>query len=126
LEDLLKGLGLDSSGATGEIVIHYGGPVSPSAGFVLHSDDVLLKDSAKVADGIAMTSDPKLLEAIVRGQGPQQSLFIFGYAGWAPGQLENELKVGSWFVVAGDKTLIFGKDAEKKWQAATDKRKIPL
>jgi putative transcriptional regulator len=126
LEDLLKGLGLDSSGATGEIVIHYGGPVSPSAGFVLHSDDVMLKDSAKVADGIAMTSDPKLLEAVVRGQGPKQSLFIFGYAGWAPGQLEDELKAGSWFVVAGDKGLIFGRDADKKWQAATDKRKIPL
>jgi putative transcriptional regulator len=53
-------------------------------------------------------------------------LFIFGYAGWAPGQLEDELKAGSWFVVAGDKGLIFGRDADKKWQAATDKRKIPL
>jgi putative transcriptional regulator len=126
VEDLLKGFGLDSTGAKGEIVIHYGGPVSPSAGFVLHSDDVLLEESAKVANGIAMTSDPKLIEAMAQGKGPRQSLFILGYAGWAPGQLEGELKAGSWFVVSGDKALIFGEDADRKWQQAMDKRKIPL
>jgi putative transcriptional regulator len=126
VEDLLKGFGMDSSGAKGEIIVHYGGPVSPSAGFVLHSDDVLLEESAKVANGIAMTSDPKLIEAMAQGKGPRQSLFILGYAGWAPGQLEGELKAGSWFVVSGDKAFIFGKDADRKWRQAMDKRKIPL
>jgi putative transcriptional regulator len=125
VEDLLKGFGLDSSGAKGEIVIHYGGPVSPRAGFVLHSDDVLLDESAKVANGIAMTSDPNLIEAMAHAKGPKQSLFIMGYAGWAPGQLEGELMGGSWYVVSGDKGLIFGKDADRKWQQAMDKRKIP-
>ena len=126
VEDLLKGFGIDSSGAKGEIIIHYGGPVSPRAGFVLHSDDVLLEESAKVANGIAMTSDPKLIEAMAQGKGPRQSLFVLGYAGWAPGQLEGELLAGSWFVVSGDKALIFGQDADRKWRQAMDKRKIPL
>jgi putative transcriptional regulator len=126
VEDLLKGFGMDSSGAKGEIIVHYGGPVSPSAGFVLHSDDVLLEESAKVANGIAITSDPKLIEAMAQGKGPRQSLFILGYAGWAPGQLEGELVAGSWFVVSGDKALIFGQDADRKWRQAMDKRKIPL
>jgi putative transcriptional regulator len=126
IEDLLKGFGMDSTGAKGEIIIHYGGPVSPQAGFVLHSDDVLLEESAKVANGIAMTSDPKLIEAMAQGKGPRQSLFVLGYAGWAPGQLEGELLAGSWFVVSGDKALIFGQDADRKWQQAMDKRKIPL
>lgn len=126
LEDLLKGFGLNSDGVNGEITVHYGGPVSPSAGFILHSDDFLLEDSAKVANGIAMTSDPKLIESMARGKGPRQSLFIMGYAGWAPGQLEGELKAGSWFVVSGDEGLIFGQDAEQKWRQAMDKRKVPL
>jgi putative transcriptional regulator len=126
IEDLLKGFGIESSGATGEIIVHYGGPVSPRAGFVLHSDDVLLENSTKVADGIAMTADPKLIEAISQGKGPHQSLFMLGYAGWAPGQLEAELQAGSWFVVSGDKALIFDKDADAKWSRAMDKRKIPL
>jgi putative transcriptional regulator len=126
VEDLLKGFGIDSSGAQDEIIIHYGGPVSPGAAFVLHSDDVFLEESAKVANGIAMTSDPKLIEAMARGKGPRQSLFVMGYAGWAPGQLEGELMAGSWFVVSGDKALIFGQDAGRKWQQAMDRRKIPL
>ena len=126
VEDLLKGMGVESKGAKGEIIIHYGGPVSPEGGFILHSDDVLFESSTRVKDGIAMTSDPKLIEAISRGKGPRQSLLAFGYAGWAPGQLEDELKANAWFVVSGDKAFIFGKDADKKWRQAMDKRQIPL
>ncbi len=126
VEDLLKGMGVESKGAKGEIIIHYGGPVSPEGGFILHSDEVLFEGSTRVKDGIAMTSDPKLIEAISRGKGPRQSLLAFGYAGWAPGQLEDELKGNAWFVVSGDKAFIFGKDADKKWRQAIDKRQIPL
>ena len=126
LEELLKGIGVESRGAKGEIILQYGGPVSPEAGFILHSDDVLFESSTRVKDGIAMTSDPKLFEALARGKGPRQSLFAFGYAGWAPGQLEAELKADAWFVVSGDKGFIFGKDAEKKWRQAIDKRQVPL
>ena len=126
IEDLLKGIGAESKDAKGEIILHYGGPVSPEAGFILHSDDVLFENSTKVKDGIAMTTDAKLIEAISRGKGPRQSLFAVGYAGWAPGQLEEELKANAWFVVSGDKAFIFGKDADKKWRQAMDKRQIPL
>lgn len=126
LEDLLKGFGMDSDEAKGEVILHYGGPVSPEAGFILHSDDVLLENSTKIADGIAMTADAKLIEAMSRGKGPRQSLVMLGYAGWAPGQLEAELKAGAWFVVSGEKSLIFGTDAGKKWQRAMDQRKVPL
>ena len=124
--DLLKGFGSDIKDAKGEVVIYYGGPVGTRQGFVLHSDDVLLESSTKVTDGIAMTADVKMIEAMARGKGPKQALLMFGYAGWAPGQLEMELKGESWFVIGGDKSLIFGKDADKKWRQAIDKRQIPL
>ncbi len=126
MQDLLKGLGSEIKGARGEIVIHYGGPVSPAEGFILHTDDVLLDTSTKVKDGLAVTSDVKLLDAMSRGKGPRQALVIMGYAGWAPGQLEAELKAEAWFVVPADKALVFGKDPEKKWRRALDKRQIPL
>ncbi len=126
MQDLLNGLGSEIKNAKGEIVIHYGGPVSPGAGFILHSDDVLLDDSTKLKDGLAVTSDVKLLDAMARGKGPRQALVIMGYAGWAPGQLEAELKAEAWFVIPADKKLIFGKDAEKKWRQALDKRQTPL
>ena len=107
-------------------VIHYGGPVSSLQGFVLHSDDVKLENSTKVKDGIAMTSDIKMIEAIAAGKGPRQSLIMLGYVGWAPGQLEAEIKNNAWFVIPADKSLIFGRDAEKKWHQATDRRQTPL
>jgi putative transcriptional regulator len=124
--DLLKGFGANSKGARGEIIIHYGGPVGSDQGFVLHSDEVLLNSSTKVKDGIALTSDTKLIEAISRGKGPRQSLFMLGYSGWASGQLEAELKANAWYVIPADKALIFGQDADKKWRQAMDKRQISL
>ena len=126
IEDLLKGFDADTKGVKGEIVIHYGGPVTPTAGFILHTDDVLLDDSTLVKDGIAVTSDAKLIAAIGRGKGPRQALVIMGYAGWAPGQLEAELKAEAWFVVPADKKLIFSKDPDRKWRQALDKRQVPL
>jgi len=125
-EDLLKGFGTEINDAKGEVVIHYGGPVSMQQGFVLHSDDIMIESSMKVANGIAMTADVKMIEAMARGKGPSQWLVMLGYAGWAPGQLEMELKADSWFVIPGDKSLVFGKDADEKWREAMDKRQIPL
>jgi len=126
VKDLLQGFGIEIEDAKGEIIIHYGGPVNTNAGFVLHSDDVVLDDSERVKDGIAMTADAKLIEAMARGKGPRESMVLFGYAGWAPGQLEGELEAGAWHVVPADKTLVFGKEADKKWQQAMDRRRIPL
>jgi putative transcriptional regulator len=125
-EDLLKGFGTEINDAKGEVVIHYGGPVSNEQGFVLHSDDITIESSMKVANGIAMTADVKMIEAMARGKGPRQSLVMLGYTGWAPGQLEMELKADSWFVIPGDKSLVFDKDADEKWREAMDKRQIPL
>jgi putative transcriptional regulator len=126
IEDLLKGFGLEGKNSKGEIVIHYGGPVAARQGFLLHSDETLLENSTKVADGVAMTADARMFEAIAAGKGPRQSLFILGYAGWAPGQLEEELKMNSWIVVPSDKALIFDTNADKKWRQAIDKQQFPL
>jgi putative transcriptional regulator len=125
-DELLKGFGIDGKGAKGEIVVHYGGPVNRHQGFVLHSDEWVLDSSTKVKDGIAMTADAKMMQALALGKGPRQSLLILGYAGWAAGQLEMELKANSWFAIGADKSLVFGNEPEKKWRRAIDKRQIPL
>jgi putative transcriptional regulator len=126
IEDMIKGSGVDGKAATRKITVHYGGPVSPRQGFLLHSDDFVLENSTKVKDGIAMTSDARIVGEISTGKGPRQFLLMIGYAGWAPGQLEDEIKAKSWFLIRADKELIFGKEAEKKWRRAMDKRQIRL
>lgn len=124
-QELLKGFGTDSASGKGDVVLHYGGPVGANEGFVLHSDETTLDSSTKVKDGIAMTADARMVQAMSQNKGARQALFMFGYTGWAPGQLEGELRANSWFIIPGDKNLIFGKDAEKKWRQANDRRQIP-
>jgi putative transcriptional regulator len=124
ISDLLKGLGVESGDASGEIVLHYGGPVEPQKAFVLHSEDYVGKETTLVSAGVALTVDHEIVRAIARGKGPSKSLFILGYAGWAPGQLEAEIKAGAWFSIPGDAGLIFGGDPSTKWERAMAQRKV--
>ncbi len=124
--DLLKSFGLDGQGAKGKILVRFGGPVEPERGFVLHTTDFMLSDSRVVKDGIALTTEPEILRAIGRGNGPRQSLFALGYAGWAPGQLEREMKAGAWVTAPADEALIFGADDNTKWERAMARRVINL
>ena len=126
IEEVLAGFGVDEKGGKGEIAVHYGGPVSTRQGFVLHSDDVVRENSTRIHDGMAITSEASIIRVISQGKGPRQFLLIVGYAGWAPGQLEEELRNKAWFSIPADKEIIFSKQTEKKWQRAMDKRQVPL
>jgi putative transcriptional regulator len=123
---VLDGLGRSRDGVSGEIRVHYGGPVEPGRGFVLHTPDWRGGDSRVVRDGVAVTSDPAIFDDIGRGVGPRRTIFAAGYAGWAPGQLEAEIAGGSWIVVSADEALIFDDDAATKWDRASERRKIVL
>lgn len=124
IADLLKGLGAESEDAQGEIVLHYGGPVEPGKVFVLHSDDYADKETMVVGGGIAVTTDVGVVRAIARGKGPRQSIFILGYAGWAPGQLEAEIKAGGWFSIPAEAKIIFDGDPKTKWERALARQKV--
>ena len=124
LSDLLKALGSESQPAKGTVTLHYGGPVQPERLFILHGSDYNTKDTTVVGDGVALTADVEIVQAIANGKGPRQSLFIFGYAGWAPGQLEGEIESGAWFSIPTEPSMIFDSDAESKWDKAMAKRKI--
>lgn len=123
LADLLKAVGRDDVPAEGNVTINYGGPVDSAELFILHSNDYATKATRFVGNGLGVTSDPEILRAIAGGKGPRQKLFIFGYAGWTPGQLEAEIESGAWFVIPADLSLIFTNEAEKTWERALAKRK---
>jgi putative transcriptional regulator len=126
LADLLDRLGLEGKGVNGEILVHYGGPVEPGRGFILHTAEYKIDGTQIVKDGIAVTSQPEVLRAIGTGTGPRKSLFALGYAGWAPGQLEAEIKAGAWEIVPADEALVFDDNYEKKWERAMARRTIQL
>ena len=126
LTELLEGLGMEGNGAQGGIRLHYGGPVEPRRGFVLHTTEYASESTRVVKDGIALTVGTEILRAIGAGTGPRLSLIALGYAGWAPGQLEGEIAAGSWVVVQSDEALVFDQDYEKKWERAMARRTIQL
>ncbi len=126
LTDLLNRLGIEGQGAGGEIRLHYGGPVEPNRGFVLHTTDYKTEGTQVLPGGVALTSQTEVLRAIGAGTGPRRSLFTLGYAGWAPGQLEAEIAAGAWIIVPADAGLIFDERSDKKWERAMARRTIEL
>jgi len=123
LFDLMK---KDHTAVKGSLTVHYGGPVEPRLGFVLHSRDVMLGGDEVVAGDMAMSSGPDMLDKIADGHGPSKFLFALGYAGWGPNQLEMEIAQGAWYVVPADPELIFARDPAKVWEHAVAKHQTTL
>jgi putative transcriptional regulator len=110
-----------------DVKVLKGGPVETGRGFVLHSADFFIENSTLPIDnGICLTATLDILKAIAQGAGPQSAVLALGYAGWAPGQLENEITENGWLNCDADKELIFGSDAEGKYEKAMRKIGIDL
>ena len=102
--------------------IFYGGPVQPDLGFMLHSAEYQKPRTVAIDGRVALTVSPEVLRDMANGQGPKKTLFAFGYAGWAPGQLEGELRLEAWLTAPADLQLIFDDDREKVWDNAMARR----
>ena len=104
-----------------------GGPVETGRGFVLHSSDFFIQDSTlAINDEISLTATLDILKAIAMGTGPRRAILALGYAGWAPGQLENEIQHNGWLHCPADADLVFGPDADRKYEVALRKIGIDL
>ncbi len=103
--------------------VQFGGPVETERGFVLHSTDYQQPETSLMHEGtsIGVTATLDILKAIAKGQGPNQSILVLGYAGWAPGQLEEEIHSNGWLHCEGDPALVFNSDNESKWEKALEK-----
>jgi putative transcriptional regulator len=98
--------------------VYSGGPVEPTSACILFSSDYQAEQQLAISSTVSLSREAKLLEDIARGQGPEKYLFLLGYAGWGPGQLEQELIAEGWLVVPGDDAIIFDVPDEEKWQRA--------
>jgi len=125
-ERALQPFGLAVPPGSGDVRVHYGGPVQERRGFVLHTPDWTGEGTTLVDDRFALTEDPRVLQAMARGEGPRRALFFLGYAGWAPGQLDAELATGAWGVAPADERLVFDEDPKQKWIEATTRRLLDL
>jgi putative transcriptional regulator len=126
LARLLAAAGEDATGVAGSVRVFAGGPVQPGMGFIVHSSEYHRADTVPIDAQIAVTADPAVLRDLGQNRGPRKSLIAFGYAGWAPGQLEAEMARDAWFTVSEDPALVFDADRAKVWELATARRTFPL
>jgi len=124
--DLLRQLGIEPPEDSQAIRVHFGGPVEAARGFVLHSTDYVHDATMVVDDQFALTATIDVLKAIAKGTGPRRSLLALGYAGWAPGQLDQEIQSNGWLTVPAAADLVFGSDVDHTWQQAIERIGVDL
>jgi putative transcriptional regulator len=124
--ELFAQLEIAPSGVVSPRPVHFGGPVESGRGFILHTADYREEATLLVDGNIALTATLEILRAIGKGQGPHQSLFALGYAGWGPGQLDAEIQANGWLSVAADDNIVFAPDHDAKWRRALAKLGIDL
>jgi len=82
------------------INIQHGGPVETNNLFFMHKHPQYIPDGKEIKNGIFWGGDMNvLLDTIHDGKiDTNQILFFIGYAGWENGQLQSEIKEGSWLL----------------------------
>lgn len=95
-----------------------GGPVGTERGFVLHGKNHTFENTLSVSDDIQLTLSRDVIDAMATGEGPEKSLVAIGYAGWDPGQLEEEMLANAWLNVDATPELVFDTPFEDRWNSA--------
>ena len=122
IAQILEVFGEKNSGVEGSVLIFAGGPVQPDLGFVIHSPEYRRAETLDIDGRMAVTTTMEVLRDIANNKGPEKKLIALGYAGWAPGQLEGELKLEAWYTAPADPKIVFDDDREKVWDNAMAKR----
>ena len=116
--DLLKQLGIDQPLKNKKFFIRYGGPIESTRGFILHSDDLIRKETLSIDKGVALTNTAEFFDDLAKNSGPKYSILALGYTGWGPGQLEYEIKRNSWVNLPIESSFLFDEKVTTKWADA--------
>ncbi len=117
-DDLLKQLGVAPVPPARMIDLHQGGPVDSGRGFVLHTSDWIGDGSLVVDPDVALTASLDVLKAFADGGGPEHGLLALGYAGWGPGQLDQEMQENAWLSAPASLNFLFDREHDTKWRRA--------
>jgi len=95
-----------------------GGPVQTDRGFVIHRAEKLWKSSIHLDQDVAITTSSDILHAMGREEVSNDAFVALGYAGWGPGQLEQEILNNSWINIPLKAEILFETDIDARWRKA--------
>jgi putative transcriptional regulator len=121
--DLLEQLDLCDDGSKYQDPVRLGGPVQPELGWIVYrpSASSPREGEIKLSDTCAVTQSREVLASIGRGEGPDGFQTLLGYTGWAPGQLEEEIRLGAWLPTELYTSIVFDCPLDKRWQSAFER-----
>lgn len=93
--------------------VYRGGPVEPTRGWILHTDDEV-KERQEVLPGLFVSGSLETLTGLL-ADGNKPFKLLLGYAGWGPGQLEREMEMGSWLTVEPGVRHVLETPASETW-----------
>ncbi|MEO1994614.1 MAG: YqgE/AlgH family protein [Planctomycetaceae bacterium] len=106
----------------GDDCIFFGGPVEPTALFIMHNRADAAADDEPIVPGVFVGHSAEVFESVVgsaaAGNSELAFRIYFGCAGWSPGQLEGEIARGDWWVAPACSNLAFHDDPYNIWDVA--------
>jgi len=94
-----------------------GGPVEPQRGWILVADEPPTEFKT-ICDGLYLSTSPVLLRWVLETRPAPRARVLAGYAGWGPGQLDEELSQSAWLMSDIDLDLVFDIDPAAMWETA--------
>ena len=98
--------------------VFQGGPVQTDRGFILHRPAQSFDSTMQVTAEVGLSTSRDILAAMSDGDGPEESLVALGFAGWSPGQLEQEMADNAWLSGPADPSIMFTAPPSERWSRA--------
>jgi putative transcriptional regulator len=95
-----------------------GGPVEPERGWLLLSEEPPAAEFKLIRDGLYLSTSVVLLRDLLEASAPPRARVLAGYAGWGPGQLDEELAQSAWLMAEVDLDIVFDTAADAMWETA--------
>lgn len=126
VSEILQHLDIKLSDQFNDHGVFSGGPVHTEVGLILHPPQGQWESSIRLSDDLCITSSKDILKAMGQGKGPENVHLVLGYAGWGPGQLEQELIDNAWLTSPADADIVFNTPNDKRWSRAVKSIGIDL